>query len=149
MSSLKPFSPFRSKKEKAKLFIMQDELFNKVNREAIALNIRKQSLFIGTEPEYVRKLSKTGSSGTISDEYQSDSDSERTASGSYTSAECSSLSSSDSSVFGSNYNVKNNGLFLSNLSLDDFDLIPGPITWNSINTKADLVLDYLCSRCSR
>lgn len=146
----RPFSPFKAKKEKAKMFIMQDKVCSKVYNEALALSIRKPSLFIEADTELNRKLSKTGSSGTLSDEYQSDSDSERTASGSYSSAECSSLSSSASSEFGSIYDIEENDRFFkSDLSLDNFMVTDGPITWVSIIKKADLVLDYLCSRYSR
>ena len=138
---------------------------NSLNQSSDSMKTVNKTVFIDNDFEMPRKLSKTGSLGTISNDSQSDTDSERGVS--VTPIDSSSLSSA-SSEFGSVYDInesqkretvrviqrfgygfEDSCLFPLALSLDLSDLTKGKTTWETINSKADLVLDKWCSLYSR
>jgi hypothetical protein len=148
--------------EKMKLNYRNENVIH-LNKSISAESIMFLNKQIGTNDQFLRpeKSSKNGSYETISDDSQSDTSSQISASGSFTSVDSSTLSSQSilSNGYGSLFDLtakkrddikivprfgndfQDKCLFPLALPIYDCDLSKGKLTWDRILLKADLLLN--------
>ncbi|CAG2180985.1 unnamed protein product, partial [Oppiella nova] len=169
LASLLTFTHLKDKKEKTKAPKCQERSYDQMklslshenpalskSLSSESIRIPNQTLFIDQRIDSPLKLSKSDSIDTISDDYKSDIISDMSASGSHTSEDSSSMSSYECESladtneshncetvrviqrFGGGF--QDSCLFPLALTLDLSDLTKGKVTWDTINSKADLTL---------